>query len=353
MKSDHEKLVEENQKLVEQVEKGNQAVDTKQTEENELRAELDVMNRKVTEKIAEVKSLEVDTDQIEKKLRQASSMMNPNIQVAEFEETVEYEKTVLLAKRKDLEMAQKAYSQAKKNKEDFDMKIEATKQSLEQEAKKTDALRAELAHKRTVYNNQQQRKESFCLVSGKLKLICDEFESHKFHSGSLEAKKEELKGLERKISETRAQLDAKMVENEKVLAEISISANGQVNQANEKESHLLSEIASFLGTTVEAVAEEDFGKFFYSESGLYKLLASLLEKCQNHFAYVEADHVTTENTLRRLEDERTQLLDKSEKMAHLESEDVNELRRKVSVANQNQQAESTTEISPKPILRKG
>ena len=162
-----------------------------------------------------------------------------------------------------------------------------------------------------------------------------------------------MKGLERKICETRAQLDAKMVENEKVLAEISISANGQVNQANEKESHLLSEIASFLGTTVEAVAEEDFGKFSYSESGLYKLLASLLEKCQNHFAYVEADHVTTENTLRRLEDERTQLLDKSEKMAHLESEDVNELRRKVSVANQNQQAESTTEISPKPILRKG
>ena len=177
MKSDHEKLVEENQKLVEQVEKGNQAVDTKQTEENELRAELDAMNRKVTEKIAEVKSLEVDTEQIEKKLRQASSMMNPSIEVAEFEETVEYEKTVLLAKRKDLEMAQKAYSQAKKNKEDFDMKIEATKQSLEQEAKKTEALRAELAHKRTVYNNQQQRKESFCLVSGKLKLICDEFES--------------------------------------------------------------------------------------------------------------------------------------------------------------------------------
>ena len=70
-----------------------------------------------------------------------------------------------------------------------------------------------------------------------------------------------MKGLERKISETRAQLDAKMVENEKVLAEISISANGQVNQANEKESHLLNEIASFLGTTVEAVSEEDFGKF--------------------------------------------------------------------------------------------
>ena len=77
-----------------------------------------------------------------------------------------------------------------------------------------------------------------------------------------------MKGLERKISETRAQLDAKMVENEKVLAEISISANGQVNQANEKESHLLSEIASFLGTTVEAVAEEDFGKFFYSKIDL-------------------------------------------------------------------------------------
>ena len=44
--------------------------------------------------------------------------------------------------------------------------------------------------------------------------------------------------------------------------------------------------------------------------------------------------MTTENTLRRLEDERTELLNKSEKMAHLESEDVNELRRKISVSNQ-------------------
>ena len=75
-----------------------------------------------------------------------------------------------------------------------------------------------------------------------------------------------------------------------------------------------------------------------------------MEKCQDHFAYVEADHVTTENTLRRLEDERTELLNKSDKMAHLELEDVNDLRRKVSVANQ--QAESSN-VSPKPILKKG
>ena len=89
------------------------------------------------------------------------------------------------------------------------------------------------------------------------------------NSGSLEAKKEELKNLELKIAETRLQLDAKMVENEKVLAEISISANGQVNQANEKESHLLNEIANFLGTTVESVSEDDFGKFFVlSKTGL-------------------------------------------------------------------------------------
>ena len=167
MKSDHEKLVEENQKLTAQVDKGKQAVDTKQAEENELRAELDVMNRKVAEKIDEVKSLEADTGKIEKQLRQVSSMMNPNIEVAEFEETVEYEKTVLLSKRKELEMAQKAQKEAKLTKEDFDKKIAETKENLEREIKKTETLRAELAHKRTVYNNQQQRKESFCLVSGK------------------------------------------------------------------------------------------------------------------------------------------------------------------------------------------
>ena len=61
--------------------------------------------------------------------------------------------------------------------------------------------------------------------------------------------------------------------------------------------------------------------------------------------------MTTENTLRRLEDERTELLNKSDKMAHLELEDVNDLRRKVSVANQ--QAESSKNVSPKPILKKG
>ena len=144
-----------------------------------------------------------------------------------------------------------------------------------------------------------------------------------------------------------------MVENEKVLAEISISANGQVNQANEKEHQLLNEIANFLGTTVESVSEDDFGKLFIEKWTQPSILASLMEKCQDHFAYVEADHVTTENTLRRLEDERTELLNKSEKMAHLESEDVNELRRKISVSNQNQQAESSKNVSPKPILKKG
>ena len=168
MKSDHEKLVDENRKLTEQVDKGKQAVDTKQTEENELRAELEVMNRKVTEKIDQVKSLEVDTEKIEKKLRQISSMMNPNIEVAEFEETVEYEKTVLLAKRRDLEAAKKAQNEAIKSKEDFNTKIAATKESLEQEAKKTEALRMELAQKRIAYNNQKKRQESFCLVSGKI-----------------------------------------------------------------------------------------------------------------------------------------------------------------------------------------
>ena len=60
--------------------------------------------------------------------------------------------------------------------------------------------------------------------------------------------------------------------------------------------------------------------------------------------------MTIENNLRQLEEERSVLLDKCEKMAHLESEDVNELRRKVTAENQNQ---SSKEISPKPILKKG
>ena len=62
-----------------------------------------------------------------------------------------------------------------------------------------------------------------------------------------------------RLDKTRNVLAKKKEENDKILAEVSISSNAQVTAANEKETELLKRIAEFLNTSVESISDEQPG----------------------------------------------------------------------------------------------
>ena len=62
-----------------------------------------------------------------------------------------------------------------------------------------------------------------------------------------------------RLDKTRIVLAKKKEENDKILAEVSISSNAQVTAANEKETELLKRIAEFLNTSVESISDEQPG----------------------------------------------------------------------------------------------
>ena len=63
-----------------------------------------------------------------------------------------------------------------------------------------------------------------------------------------------------RLDKTRNILAKKKEENDKILAEVSISSNAQVTAANDKETELLKRIAEFLNTSVESISDEQPGK---------------------------------------------------------------------------------------------
>ena len=64
-----------------------------------------------------------------------------------------------------------------------------------------------------------------------------------------------------RLDKTKNVLAKKKEENDKILAEVSISSNAQVTAANDKESELLKRIAEFLNTSVESISDEQPGDF--------------------------------------------------------------------------------------------
>ena len=62
-----------------------------------------------------------------------------------------------------------------------------------------------------------------------------------------------------RLDKTRNVLAKKKEENDKILAEVSISSNAQVTAANDKETELLKRIAEFLNTSVESISDEQPG----------------------------------------------------------------------------------------------
>merc|ERR1719173_56124 len=172
------------------------------------------------------------------------------------------------------------------------------KLNVESEEKRASELHVLLEQKRVVYNNQQQRKESFCLISG-----------------SIDAKRHELETLRVRLDKTRNVLAKKKEENDKILAEVSIFSNAQVTAANDKESELLKRIAEFLNTSVESISDEQPDR--------------LMKRCHNELKYAEADNMTKENELRELEMQRNSLEAQIEKDRHLADEDIDQLNKEL------------------------
>ena len=70
------------------------------------------------------------------------------------------------AKQSELDDLVKSAEETKAQNQELSEKVSSMKLNVESEEKRASELRALLEQKRVVYNNQQQRKESFCLVSG-------------------------------------------------------------------------------------------------------------------------------------------------------------------------------------------
>ena len=76
----------------------------------------------------------------------------------------------------------------------------------------------------------------------------------------MDAKRDELKAIKVRIDEKRQELSRKKEDNERELAEISITSNAKVTAANEKEVELVAQIAKFLNVSVESIVDEGQGR---------------------------------------------------------------------------------------------
>ena len=121
----------------------------------------------MTKKLDELKQLKEEGDKISKELNQ-DGILNPEADVIRLEEAIEAQKLSIQAKQSELDQLAKSAEDTKVQNQQLAEKVSSIKLNVESEEKRASELRALLEQKRVVYNNQQQRKESFCLVSGKL-----------------------------------------------------------------------------------------------------------------------------------------------------------------------------------------
>ena len=254
MKTDHDRLVSENTRLGVQVEKSKDALGTKQSEEAELRSELGALTARLDQLDGELRQLATDNDQLQVKLGAHGTESD----IVKLEEALETEKHLLQKNEADLDQMNKSKEKALTKQTDLSAKIAKLKEDIVSEEKLVAEARLALDHKRSVYNNQQQRKESFVLVKGKLAFQL-KFEINYDPKGSIDAKQQELNSIKLKVDVKRKELSRMKENNERELAEISISSNAQVTAANEKETELVAQIAKFLNVSVESIADEEQG----------------------------------------------------------------------------------------------
>ena len=120
----------------------------------------------MTKKLDELKQLKEDGDKISKELNQDGNL-NSEADVIQLEEAIEAQKLSIQAKQSELDQLVKSADETKAQNQELAKKVLSMKLNVESEEKRASELRVLLEQKRVVYNNQQQRKESFCLVSGK------------------------------------------------------------------------------------------------------------------------------------------------------------------------------------------
>ena len=125
----------------------------------------------MTKKLDELKQLKEEGDKISQELNQDGTL-NPEADVIRLEEAIEAQKLSIQAKQSELDQLAKSAEDTKAQNQQLAEKVSSMKLDVESEEKRVSELRALLEQKRVVYNNQQQRKESFCLVSGKLFFFC-------------------------------------------------------------------------------------------------------------------------------------------------------------------------------------
>ena len=124
----------------------------------------------MTKKLDELKQLKEEGDKISKELNQ-DGILNPEADVIQLEEAIEAQKFSIQAKQSELDQLAKSADDTKAQNQELAKKVSSMKLNVESEEKRASELRVLLEQKRLVYNNQQQRKESFCLISGKLLII--------------------------------------------------------------------------------------------------------------------------------------------------------------------------------------
>ena len=96
-----------------------------------------------------------------------------------------------------------------------------------------------------------------------------EYEIIAIIEGSVDAKHHELDTLRVRLKKTKDLLAKKKEENDKILAEVSISSNAQVTAANDKETELLKRIAKFLNTSVESISDKQPGNVNFRKNKSY------------------------------------------------------------------------------------
>ena len=116
-------------------------------------------------KLDELRQLKQESDKVSQELYE-NGVLNPEADVNRLEETIEAQKMSIQAKQSELDDLVKSAEETKAQNQELAEKVSSMKLNVESEEKRASELRALLERKRVVYNDQQQRKESFCLVSG-------------------------------------------------------------------------------------------------------------------------------------------------------------------------------------------
>ena len=119
----------------------------------------------MSKKLDELRQLKEEGDKVSQELNQ-NGVLDPEAEVNRLEETIEAQKMSIQAKQSELDDLVKSAEETKAQNQELSEKVSSMKLNVESEEKRASELRALLEQKRVVYNNQQQRKESFCLVSG-------------------------------------------------------------------------------------------------------------------------------------------------------------------------------------------